>query len=56
MIEPFSHTITMKQRFKKYTRIPMRDIVEEENVAKSVREACEVLGELSRIIRIVLIF
>jgi len=35
----------LRQRFEKYTRIPMRDIVEEENVVRSVREACDVLDD-----------
>ena len=34
----------LRERFEKYTRIPMRDTVEEENVARSVREACDALG------------
>ena len=34
----------LREKFEKYTRIPMRDTVEEENVARSVREACEALG------------
>lgn len=35
----------LRQKFERYTRIPMRDTVEEENVARSVREACEALGQ-----------
>lgn len=34
----------LRRKFERYTRIPMRDIVEEENVSYSVREACEALG------------
>ena len=36
--------LRLRERFEKYTRIPMRDTVEEENVPKSVREACAALG------------
>ena len=34
----------LRQRFERYTKIPMRDTVEEENVINGVREACETLG------------
>lgn len=37
--------LKLRQKFERYTRIPMRDIVEEENVSYSVREACEALGK-----------
>ncbi|KAI5118630.1 hypothetical protein M0805_006997 [Coniferiporia weirii] len=37
--------LRLKEKFERYTRIPMRDIVEEENVARSVREACEALDD-----------
>ena len=38
--------LRLREKFERYTRIPMRDIVEEENVARSVREVCEALGTL----------
>lgn len=34
----------LKSRFEKYIRIPMRDTVEEVNVAKAMREVCDILG------------
>jgi hypothetical protein len=34
----------LRQRFEKYIRIPMRDTVEEVNVAKAMKEVCEILG------------
>lgn len=34
----------LKEVFDKYYKIPMRDTVEEENIAKGVREVCEILG------------
>jgi hypothetical protein len=34
----------LRQRFEKYIRIPMRDTVEEANVAKAMKEVCEILG------------
>lgn len=37
--------LNLRDRFEKYTRIPMRDTVEEENVSRSVHEACEALGK-----------
>lgn len=36
--------LRLRQRFERYTRIPMRDTVEEDNITQGVREACEVLG------------
>lgn len=41
------HGLNLKERFDRYVKIPMRDTVEEENVQKGVREACEILGECS---------
>lgn len=37
----------LKQAFDKYYKIPMRDTVEEENIARGVREVCEILGSFS---------
>lgn len=37
--------LRLREKFERYTRIPMRDTVEEENVAHSVHEACEALGK-----------
>ena len=34
----------LRQRFERYVKIPMRDTVEEENIIRGVREACEALG------------
>ena len=36
--------LNLRQRFEKYIRIPMRDTVEEANVAKRMREVCDFLG------------
>lgn len=36
--------LELRERFEKYARIPMRDTVEEDNIAKGVREVCEILG------------
>lgn len=36
--------LNLKERFR-YVKIPMRDTVEEENIQKGVRQACEILGE-----------
>lgn len=34
----------LKEAFERYVKIPWRDTVEEENIAKGVREVCEILG------------
>ena len=36
--------LNLRQRFEKYIRIPMRDTVEEANVARRMREVCDFLG------------
>ena len=36
--------LNLRQRFDRYMRIPMRDTVEEANVARRMREVCEFLG------------
>lgn len=38
------HGLSLKERFDRYVKIPMRDTVEEENVLKDVRRVCEILG------------
>ena len=38
------HGLKLKEVFEKYYKIPMRDTVEEENVAQGVREVCDILG------------
>lgn len=38
------HGLGLKEVFK-YYKIPMRDTVEEENITKGVREACDFIGE-----------
>lgn len=38
------HGLKLRERFDRYFHIPMRDIVEEENITKGVREACDILG------------
>jgi hypothetical protein len=37
--------LRLKERFEKYMKVPMRDIVEESGVAKGMRDSCEFLGE-----------
>ncbi|PPQ77886.1 hypothetical protein CVT25_015373 [Psilocybe cyanescens] len=39
------HGLKLREVFDKYYKIPMRDTVEEENIAKGVREVCDILGE-----------
>jgi hypothetical protein len=36
--------LNLRQRFERYIRIPMRDTVEEANVARRMREVCDFLG------------
>ncbi|KAJ7719618.1 hypothetical protein DFH07DRAFT_898692 [Mycena maculata] len=35
----------LRTMFEKYVKIPMRDTVEEENIARGVREVCEILDD-----------
>jgi len=39
------HGLGLRDVFEKYVKIPMRDTVEEDNIAWGVREVCNVLGE-----------
>jgi hypothetical protein len=39
------HGLRLRENFDRYFHIPMRDIVEEENITKGVREACDILGK-----------
>jgi hypothetical protein len=38
------HGLRLREVFDRYYKIPMRDTVEEENVAQGVREVCDILG------------
>ena len=38
--------LRLRENFDRYFHIPMRDIVEEENITRGVREACDILGTL----------
>ena len=40
------HGLGLRNVFEKYVKIPMRDTVEEDNIAWGVREVCNVLGEM----------
>ena len=40
------HGLNLRTRFDKYMHIPIRDTVEEENIAKGVQEVCKFLGKL----------
>lgn len=37
--------LRLRKRFDSYTKIPMRDFVEEENVRKGIRSVCDILGK-----------
>ncbi|KAJ7075641.1 hypothetical protein B0H15DRAFT_866171 [Mycena belliarum] len=39
------HGLHLRTVFEKYNKIPMRDTVEEENIARGVREVCEILDD-----------
>jgi hypothetical protein len=41
------HGLQLRENFDRYFHIPMRDIVEEENITRGVREACDILGKRS---------
>jgi hypothetical protein len=36
--------LKLRDVFDKYYKIPMRDIVEEENIVRGVKDVCEILG------------
>jgi len=38
--------LNLREVFERYYKIPMRDTVEEDNIARGVREVCDILGEL----------
>ena len=37
--------LQLREVFEKYHKIPMRDTVEEDNIARGVKEACNILGK-----------
>lgn len=37
--------LQLRRRFDSYTKIPMRDFVEEENVRKGIKSVCDILGK-----------
>ena len=37
--------LKLREVFEKYYKIPMRDTVEEDNIARGVREVCDILGK-----------
>lgn len=39
------HGLGLRDTFERYHHIPMRDIVEEENITRGVKEACDILGK-----------
>ncbi|KAI0063277.1 hypothetical protein BV25DRAFT_1824329, partial [Artomyces pyxidatus] len=41
------HGLGLRERFERYVKIPMRDTVEEENIVRGVREACDILDDAS---------
>jgi hypothetical protein len=41
------HGLKLRENFERYFHIPMRDIVEEENITRGVREACDIIGPFS---------
>jgi len=43
--DPDDSGLGLRDRFDRYLKIPMRDIVEEENVARGVKEVCDFLDD-----------
>ncbi|KAJ6598679.1 hypothetical protein B0H10DRAFT_2167589 [Mycena sp. CBHHK59/15] len=39
------HGLRLREVFERYVKIPMRDTVEEENIARGVREVCDILDD-----------
>ena len=42
--------LRLRKRFDSYTKIPMRDFVEEENVRNGIRSVCDMLGKCTPVI------
>jgi hypothetical protein len=40
--------LQLREIFERYNKIPMRDTVEEDNIARGVREVCDILGKFQR--------
>lgn len=41
------HGLNLRENFERYMRIPMRDTVEEDQITRGLKEACEILGRAS---------
>ena len=41
------HGLNLRENFERYVRIPMRDTVEEDQITRGLKEACETLGRAS---------
>ncbi|KAJ6463357.1 hypothetical protein C8R45DRAFT_878169 [Mycena sanguinolenta] len=39
------HGLRLREEFERYSKIPMRDTVEEENISRGVRQVCELLDD-----------
>ncbi|KAG8215282.1 hypothetical protein J3R82DRAFT_8841 [Butyriboletus roseoflavus] len=42
-----NHGLNLKENFERYVKIPMRDTVEEDQITRGLKEACEILGRAS---------
>lgn len=41
------HGLNLRENFERYVKIPMRDTVEEDQITRGLKEACEMLGRAS---------
>ena len=41
------HGLNLRDNFERYVKIPMRDTVEEDQITRGLKEACEILGRAS---------
>lgn len=41
------HGLDLRENFERYVKIPMRDTVEEDQITRGLKEACEILGRTS---------
>ncbi|KAI9571869.1 hypothetical protein HD554DRAFT_2070137 [Boletus coccyginus] len=41
------HGLNLRENFERYVKIPMRDTVEEDQITRGLKEACEILDEAS---------
>ena len=46
-----NHGLHLRENFERYVKIPMRDTIEEDQITRGLREACDILGRASFILK-----